>query len=109
MPVLNHITYWHTGRSLDFYLLKAAGATTADTPQWSLQGDDLSAHVIKNPQGKRPRSPKAISGAAISILRCKVNPLPKAVLNFVFVICFKTCYDFQNLNLLMNQYLIYLT
>lgn len=76
---------------MDFYLLKAAGATTAGTPQWSLQSDDLSAHVIENPQGKGPRSPKAISGAAIGILRCKVNPLPKAVLNFIFVFCFKTC------------------
>lgn len=94
---------------MDFYLLKAARTTAAVTCQRPLQGHDFSVQIIKNPNGEGPRRPTAVSSTEISILDCEVNHLSKAILNFVFVISFKTCYDFQKLNLLMHQYLIYLT
>lgn len=76
---------------MDFYLLETAGKAAATASQGSLQSHDLLAQIVQDPQGERPSWPTAVPSATVSIFHSKINSLPEAVLDFIFVICFKAC------------------
>lgn len=58
-----------------------------------MQPYHLPAQVINNPQGEGPGGPTAVPGHAVSVLCCKVHPLPQGVLQLVFVVFFKASHN----------------
>lgn len=77
------------------HLLQAAGAAARGTAERPLQRYHLAAQVVYNPDGEGPCWPTAIPGKAVSVLCCKVHPLPQCILELVFVVFFKASHNWK--------------
>lgn len=60
------------------------------------------AQVVYNPDGEGSWWSTAIPGTAVSVLCCKVHPLPQCILDFIFVVCFKASEDWKKGTELLN-------
>lgn len=110
VPVVPDEAQGAAGRTLHLQLLPSGGTTeaTAGASEGPLHRHDFPAHGVRDPEDEGPQRPVSVPGEVVCVLSHKVHHLAQVVFNIVFVINFKTCYQFQRFKMLKNMYVVQL-
>lgn len=110
VPVVPDEAHGAAGGTLHLQLLPGGGTTeaAAGASEGPLHRHDFPAHGVRDAEDKGPQGPVGVPGEVVRVFRYHVHHLVQVVFNIIFVINFKTCYQFQRFKMLKNMYVVQL-